>query len=376
VTSATFVDYDTDGDQDLLLGRAWDSIVLLENQDGAFEDVSSEVGLSRKRGWWNGVATGDFNNDGRPDLVATNWGLNSRYQRVGGRPLKMFFDDFDGDRSPEVVEAHYDPDRQGYVPYKPFYSFYKTIPSFRRRVDSHARYARSTVADLAGRSSENIPAREITTLRHTLFLNTGGEFEAHPLPPKAQFAPAFAAGVADYNNDGHEDLFLSQNMYSLPKLTPRQDAGRGLWLRGDGTGDFAPVDGSVSGVTVYGEQRGAALGDFNRDARVDLVVSQNGAATKLYRNQTPAPGVRVVLQGPPANQEAFGASVRVVYADGSKGPLRTVQAGSGYWSQDSAVQVLGTAKEVAQIEVTWPGGETESVPLEADQNEVVIKHPE
>jgi hypothetical protein len=376
VTSATFVDYDTDGDQDLLLGRAWDSIVLLENQDGAFEDVSSEVGLSRKRGWWNGVATGDFNNDGRPDLVATNWGLNSRYQRVGGRPLKMFFDDFDGDRSPEVVEAHYDPDRQGYVPYKPFYSFYKTIPSFRRRVDSHARYARSTVADLAGRSSENIPAREITTLRHTLFLNTGGEFEAHPLPPKAQFAPAFAAGVADYNNDGHEDLFLSQNMYSLPKLTPRQDAGRGLWLRGDGTGDFAPVDGSVSGVTVYGEQRGAALGDFNRDARVDLVVSQNGAATKLYRNQTPAPGVRVVLQGPPANQEAFGASVRVVYADGSKGPLRTVQAGSGYWSQDSAVQVLGTAKEVAQIEVTWPGGETESAPLEADQNEVVIKHPE
>ncbi len=375
VTSAVFVDYDGDGDQDLLLGRAWDSIVLLENRDGQFEDVSSDVGLAEHHGWWNGVATGDFNNNGRPDLVATNWGLNSRYQLEGERPLKMFYEDYDGDRNPEVVEAHYDPDRQGYVPYKHLYSFYKTIPSFRRRVGSHADYATSTVSDLVGRPASEIQAREITTLRHTLFLNTGGEFEPHPLPSKSQYAPAFSAGVADYNNDGNEDLFLSQNMYSLPKLTPRQDAGRGLWLRGDGTGDFSPVDGSVSGVTVYGEQRGAALGDFDRDARVDLAVAQNGAATKLYRNQTSKQGIRVVLQGPPDNREAFGASIRLVYGDGRKGPLRTIQAGSGYWSQDSAVPVLGTAGPPVRVQVTWPGGRTETVPVEDDQHEVVIMHP-
>jgi len=376
VTSAVFVDYDGDGDPDLLLGRAWDSLVLLENQDGTFEDVTHEVGLDEYRGWWNGVATGDFNNDGRPDLVATNWGTNSRYQLDGERPLKMFYDDFDGDGRSEVIESHYDSGIQGYVPYKPLYSLYESIPSLQRRIDSHAEYASASVSELAGRPSSEIPAKEITTLKHTLFLNTGDGFTSRPLPTKAQFAPAFYAGVADVDNDGNEDLFLSQNLFALPKLTPRQDAGRGLWLRGDGTGDFTPISGSRSGVKIYGEQRGAALGDFNQDARVDLAVSQNGAATKLYQNQTPERGLRVRLQGPPANREAYGSSVRIVYQDGSRGPLHTIQAGSGYWSQNSAVPVLGMAKAPAEIEVTWPGGNQQAVPVSSNQHTVVIEHPE
>ena len=375
VTSAVFVDYDTDGDSDLLLGRAWDALVLLENRDGRFYDVSEEEGLAGKKGWWNGVATGDVNNDGRPDLVATNWGQNSRYQLTDGRPLKMFYDDFNGDRKIELVESHYDADLGGYVPYENLYRFYRAIPSFRKAVESHADFASSTVSDLTGRSVDRLSSKEITTLQHTLFLNTDDGFEARPLPSRAQFAPAFYAGVADYDNDGQEDLFLSQNMYAVPKLTPRQDAGRGLWLRGDGTGHFTPVDGSASGIKVYGDQRGAALGDFNRDARVDLAVSQNGAATKLYRNRTPERGVRVVLRGPPANRDAVGASLRVVYADGTKGPRRSVQAGSGYWSQNSAVQVLGTARTPARLEVTWPDGRTSTVELEPEQHEVAVVHP-
>jgi len=376
VTSAVFVDYDTDGDQDLLLGRAWDSLVLLENRNGTFHDVSEDVGLVGKKGWWNGVATGDFNGDGRPDLVATNWGLNSRYQRTEGRPIKMFYEDFNGDRKPEVIEAHYESELGGYVPYKNLYGFYRAIPSFRKAVDSHAEFAASTVSDLTGRPVKELSSKEITTLRHTLFLNTADGFEARPLPPTAQYAPAFYAGVADYNSDGHEDLFLSQNMFALPKLVPRQDAGRGLWLRGDGTGHFIPVGGATSGVKIYGDQRGAALGDFNRDARVDLAVSQNGAATKLYENRTPDRGLRVVLRGPPSNREAFGAGLRIVYADGTKGPRRSVQAGSGYWSQNSAVQVLGTAGEPAGVEVTWPGGQTTTVEVDAGQHEVVVEHPD
>jgi len=374
VTGAVFVDYDGDGDQDLLASRAWDSLVLLENENGRFRNVSGEVGLADHKGWWNGVATGDFNNDGRPDVIATNWGLNSRYQLEDGRPLKMFYEDFDGDRRPEIIESHYEPEVQGYVPYGPLTNFARTIPSLRQRVGSHTEYATATVTEIAGRPLEALSSKEVTTLRHTLFLNTEDGFVARPLPLRAQYAPAFYAGVADYDNDGNEDLFLSQNLFALPKLVPRQDAGRGLWLRGDGTGHFTPIGGSRSGVKVYGEQRGAALGDVNRDGRVDLAVSQNGGPTKLYQNQTSERGLRVVLRGPPENQDAFGASLRIVYADDSKGPRRSVQAGSGYWSQNSAVQVLGMAKEPSRLEVAWPGGKQKTVALEPDQHRVVVRH--
>jgi len=56
-------------------------------------------------------------------------------------------------------------------------------------------------------------------------------------------------------------------------------------LRGDGTGNFAAVPASVSGIAPYGEQRGVTAADFNNDGRVDLAVGQRGAATRLFINR-------------------------------------------------------------------------------------------
>jgi hypothetical protein len=142
-------------------------------------------------------------------------------------------------------------------------------------------------------------------------------------------------------------------------------------LRGDGKGKLAAVPGSVSGVKVYGDQRGAALADFDEDGRVDLVVSQNNGATKLYHNLGAKPGLIVRLAGPPGNPTAVGAQLRLI--SGSKpGPVREIHAGSGYWSQDSAVQVMAAAEPTMQIWVRWPGGKTttSTVPAAAKAIEV------
>src|SRR6185369_7369252 len=149
---------------------------------------------------------------------------------------------------------------------------------------------------------------EATWLESTVFLNRGDRFEAHVLPVEAQMAPAFAVCAGDLDGDGHEDLLLSQNFFAVQPETPRYDAGRGLWLRGDGRGGFTAVPGQESGILVYGEQRGAAFSDYDADGRVDLVVTQNGAATKLYRNAGAKPGLRIRLTGPPANPSAVGAA--------------------------------------------------------------------
>src|SRR2546430_5067237 len=134
-------------------------------------------------------------------------------------------------------------------------------------------------------------------------------------------------------------LFRS-NFFPTEIGTPRYDAGRGLLLLGRGDGTLVPVPGQVSGIAVYGDQRGAAFADYDGDGRVDLAVSQNGAETKLYHNEHAGPGLRVRLVGEASNPHAIGAVLRVEY-EGSRGPAREVHGGSGYWSEDGATQVLG-----------------------------------
>ena len=124
---------------------------------------------------------------------------------------------------------------------------------------------------------------------------------------------------------------------------------------------------------VYGEQRGAAAGDFDEDGRVDLVVSQNGAATRLFRNVGGAPGLRVRLLGPSGNPQGIGATVRLHFDKGI-GAAREIHAGSGYWSQDSAVAVLSIPEPPRHISVLWPGGKTVKAAVPALAREIAVDY--
>ena len=76
--------------------------------------------------------------------------------------------------------------------------------------------------------------------------------------------------------------------------------------------------------------------------------------------------MRVRLRGPAANPRAVGAQMRLSFGT-RQGPMREIHAGSGYWSQDSAVQVLGRPEPPTQIQVRWPGGRvtTSAIPERA-----------
>jgi hypothetical protein len=134
---------------------------------------------------------------------------------------------------------------------------------------------------------------------------------------------------------------------------------------------MTPLSGTRSGILVYGDQRGAAYSDFDGDGRLDLAISQNGAATRLYRNAGAKPGLRVRLVGPASNPDAVGAQVRLIYGS-AMGPVREVTAGSGYWSENGAVQVFGVSGTPTAIWVRWPGGGETRANVTAGAREVTV----
>lgn len=378
VTGAVFTDYNNNSWPDLLISTEWGSLKLFKNEQGQFRDVTEESGLDEFQGIWNGLATGDFNGDGYPDVIATNWGTNSRYEIVEGHPMRMYYGNIDGNRSLDIIQANYNTEIEDYVPIRRL-NFYSGFRPMYANLDSYQDYAESSLRDILGAMIDITSYKEINTLQSMVFINNGGQtYEAQPLPRAAQLTAAFSANVGDYNNDGHEDVFLSQNFFDLPPGDTRLDGGLGLWLRGDGSGRFTAVSGQESGVKIYGEQQGAALSDFNADGRVDLVVTQNGNRTKLYKNQSEKRGFRIRLTGPQNNRNAIGSTIRLEYENGKKGPQRAVQAGAGYWSQNGAVQVMGNPENAqpAAIEVHWPDGSISRVLVETGKWNYAIDYEE
>jgi hypothetical protein len=177
--------------------------------------------------------------------------------------------------------------------------------------------------------------------------------------------------IADFDGDGNEDVFLSQNFFDVQPEGNRIDAGLGLWLQGDGAGGLTAVPAARSGIRVYGEQRGAAVGDYDEDGRVDLVVTQNGAETKLYHNVGSKPGLRVKLKGAPGNTAAIGAVLRLQF-NNRQGAARELHAGSGYWSQDSLTQVMPTPEKPDSLWVRWPGGRVTTTPVPANAKQLTV----
>ena len=279
--------------------------------------------------------------------------------------MELYFGDLLDRGVIDLIETEWDPLANVLVPRRRLDVLSRGIPALLERFRTHKSFSEASITEVLAPYRSRTHKLSVMTLASMVFLNRGDRFEGVPLPRDAQFSPAFGVNVADFNGDGHEDIFLSQNFFATEPETPRLDAGRGLVLVGDGTGKFQSLSEQQSGIEVYGEQRGSAVSDFDADGRPDLVVTQNGGATRLFRNVGAKPGVRVRLQGPPGNPTGVGAVVRV-----GSGAARGIHAGSGYCSQDGQVLVFAAEGEVL---VRWPGGTVSKGTMSRGAKDLVIQ---
>ena len=410
INGAVWSDLDGDGFPELILACEWGPVRVFRNERGRLTawdaplTLNSQLStLNQLTGLWTGITTGDLDGDGRMDIVAGNWGLNSEYRATREQPLQMYYGDLLDRGTVNLIETEWDSLSRAVAPRHRLDVLSRELPMLPERFATHRAYSEATLIGVLGPLQSRARKAEAVTLASMVFLNRGDRVEAEALPREAQWAPAFGVSVADFDGDGLEDVFLAQNFFALAPETPRLDAGRGLLLRGvsslplsrpsgtlspapsggEGRGEGAPqiverelltpIPGHQSGIEVYGEQRGVAVSDYDADGRTDLVVAQNGAATRLFRNVGGRAGLRVRLTGPPGNPAGVGAQVRLKYGE-RFGPMREIHGGSGYWSQDDAVQVLGLGglERPTHVWIRWPGGKIATVETPASASEVTI----
>ncbi|HEX5220096.1 MAG TPA: FG-GAP-like repeat-containing protein [Verrucomicrobiae bacterium] len=377
VSSAVFADFSGDGRPDLIAACEWGAIQILINTPNGFTNVTSAWGLDQFTGWWNGVATGDFDGDGRLDIVASNWGQNTKYEDTydAQRPLRIYYGDFNEMGRIEIIEAHQDRVTRKWVPERDLTASAAAVPYLRGNTPTFQAFGEADLTRIYGDRLTNAAVVEARELRHLLFLNRGGRFEPVPFPPEAQLAPAFGVTAADFDGDGNDDVFLAQNFFSAQPETLRNDAGRGLLLLGNGKGGLRPLSAEESGIAIYGEQRGCAVSDYDADGRVDLVVAQSNNQTRLLHNRRSRPGLRVQLEGGPGNPQCVGAMIRAVTATGP-GRAQLITAGSGYWSQDSSVLVITSVTPITGLQVRWPDGSTREYPVPPTSPSLTLRPPD
>jgi len=280
VTAAVWIDFDGDGRLDLVVAGEWMPIQFFHNDGGRLRNVTASTHTGAMRGWWRSLLVGDFNHDGRPDLVAGNMGLNFFYHASPENPFGIYAADFTGNRNTDIVLTQ----QMGGEEY-PFFGrafLGPTVYPVALRVSSYATFAAATVDKLFARDVLKRALHYQADTFASLYLQNNGDgtFTASPLPNFAQLSPIRGMVARDVDGDGNLDLIVAGNVTEMEPNTTPPDAGNGLWLRGDGHGHFTPVTPFESGFLA---PRGVSgLAALKTPAGSAVLVANTGDSLQAF----------------------------------------------------------------------------------------------
>ena len=280
VTDASWGDINGDGKPELAIVGDWMPVTFMQYENGRFQKTGE---LPNSSGWWNSLQVADVNQDGYPDLVAGNFGLNSRIRADSAHPAMLVTADFNKNGQTECIPVYYKTDGKAY-PYFMKGEIEKEIPSLKKKFLQFKSYAGKTFDEIFSEDElKQATILKVTETRSAVFLNDGkGHFTLQPLPVEAQLSPVFAAVVYDMNGDGYNDIFMAGNFYGLKPQTGRFDASYGTLLLGDKQHQFQYLNPRHSGIFVRGEVRDARM--LNRQGKNPfLLVARNNDDLLLFQ---------------------------------------------------------------------------------------------
>ncbi len=277
VTDAQWLDIDGDNQKDLIVIGEWMPPTILKNNNGVFEDITESTGLSEQIGWWNTIVSDDFDSDGDIDFVVGNLGLNYKYKASDIEPFEIYASDFDDTGTNDIVLGYYN--GGSLYPVRGRQCSSEQMPFIKEKYQNYADFGNATVLDVYGKEKlKNSIHYKATNFASSYIENLGnGTFNIRSLPQFAQMTSVNSVEVIDVNKDGVKDLVLIGNMYNSEVETPRNDAGYGLCMLGDGKGNFKALLPYESGLLVKGEVRNSGLITIGKSEQAILFAKNNDA---------------------------------------------------------------------------------------------------
>ncbi|MFY0599838.1 MAG: VCBS repeat-containing protein [Cyclobacteriaceae bacterium] len=280
VTTAQLADIDQDGWEDLVVTGEWMSIKVFKNKEGKFMDISDEMGLGETYGWWFSVKSGDFDQDGDLDLIAGNLGDNYKYKANPDETFDIYFNDFDGNNKGDIVLSYYNEGKK--YPVRGRECSSQQIPGIKKKFKTYDAFSVATLDQVYGKSKlESGIHYQVKSFKSVYLENEGGRFKIHELPNEAQLGPINQILVRDFDADGHLDLVVAGNLYASEVETPRADAGFGMFLKGNGKGNFQPIPANQSGLFTSGDVKDLAL--INVQEEKYLLSAKNNDFLQLIK---------------------------------------------------------------------------------------------
>ncbi|TCD00177.1 VCBS repeat-containing protein [Pedobacter psychroterrae] len=254
ITDAACIDLNGDKKPDLVVTGEWMPLSVYLNENGKLTNKTTKYFDKEYSGWWNKLQVADMNNDGKPDLILGNLGLNSQCKASDAEPAELIYKDFDDNGAIDPILCFYIMGTS--YPYLTRDELLDQMSIMRPRFPDYKSYAEATMKDVFTKEElEGAKTLKANYLKSAYFESTNGKFKEKPLPVQAQFAPVYTITPLDYDGDGNKDLLLCGNMNQARIRFGKYAANHGVLLKGNGKGGFVYIPEQQSGLKLKGDVR-------------------------------------------------------------------------------------------------------------------------